>query len=55
MLQVFELFDVKQNGVIGFGEFVRSLSIFHPEARFEDKVSCKSHGFSKKEALILCV
>lgn len=40
--QLFELFDVKRNGVIEFGEFVRSLSIFHPDAPEADKIACKS-------------
>eukprot|EP00249_Psilotum_nudum_P013672 c24451_g1_i3 orf=528-1028(-) len=36
--RVFAVFDVKQNGVIDFGEFVRGLSIFHPNAPEEEKV-----------------
>lgn len=41
-MQIFDLFDVKQKGVIDFGDFVRALNVFHPNAPHEDKVDCKS-------------
>ncbi|XVE64670.1 hypothetical protein DITRI_Ditri07aG0119500 [Diplodiscus trichospermus] len=36
--RIFQLFDINNDGFIDFGEFVRSLSIFHPEAPYSDKV-----------------
>ncbi|KAF3795081.1 Calcineurin B-like protein 4 [Nymphaea thermarum] len=37
--RIFELFDSKHNGVIEFGDFVRSLSIFHPNTPEAEKIS----------------
>ncbi|KAL8141567.1 hypothetical protein V2J09_014599 [Rumex salicifolius] len=36
--RVFSLFDVNQKGVIEFGDFVRSISIFHPKASQSAKI-----------------
>ncbi|KAL1326414.1 hypothetical protein HN51_036508 [Arachis hypogaea] len=36
--RVFDMFDIKRNGVIEFTEFVRSLSIFHPNTSPEKKI-----------------
>ncbi|KAL3714307.1 hypothetical protein ACJRO7_006265 [Eucalyptus globulus] len=37
--RIFDLFDMRRNGVIEFGGFVRSLGIFHPDAPIEDKIA----------------
>ncbi|KAL1830506.1 hypothetical protein ACET3Z_000157 [Daucus carota] len=37
--RIFDLFDVKRKGLIDFGDFVRSLNVFHPNASLEDKIS----------------
>ncbi|KAG0453046.1 hypothetical protein HPP92_025710 [Vanilla planifolia] len=36
--RIFDLFDVKQKGVIDFADFVRSLNVFHPNAPHAEKV-----------------
>lgn len=41
---MFELFDIKQNQVLDFEEFVKSLSTFHPKTPLEEKASCTSAG-----------
>ncbi|KAH6804402.1 calcineurin B-like protein 8 [Perilla frutescens var. frutescens] len=56
--RLFELFDLKKNGVIEFGEFVRTLNIFHPDSPAEDKTAfafklydLKHTGYIEREEL----
>ncbi|WOL20555.1 protein ASPARTIC PROTEASE IN GUARD CELL 1-like [Canna indica] len=55
--RLFDLFDIKHNGVIEFGEFVRSLSIFHPNTpdkklEFEFRLyDLRSTGYIESEEL----
>lgn len=56
--RIFDLFDVKRNGVIEFGEFVRSLSVFHPDTSAAEKIAfafrlydLKHTGYIEREEL----
>jgi serine/threonine-protein phosphatase 2B regulatory subunit len=48
------MFDIKRNGVIEFGEFVRSLSIFHPRASEDKKIECMKLTLYQRNQTLIC-